>query len=303
MQQQAMMLPLILGGPPRSGTTLFSALLEGHPDINWFIDEGFFFEHLHGLGPDDVERFVRAACFDTESLIEGLRDRSIMPPTHGTTDFPALKIPWSDERFRQELARRKPANVRDLWNLLRDAYMAGFNYTPRRYISIKAADYGRSVFGALDHLQEARGVIIVREPVASINSLKAYRRKSNRKVLTWPTMVEAVLSMNKMLEYIDRYERSRLMVVRYEDFASDPAPTMHALCDWLGIGFEPVMVQPSMLGLPWSNNSSFTERPSGVDPLPERRTVLSQEEREYLLWALKPFLQHFGYERVAAWST
>jgi hypothetical protein len=70
---------------------------------------------------------------------------------------------------------------------------------------------------------------------------------------------------------------------------------MRALCDWLAIGFEPVMTQPSMMGVSWSNNSSFTERPSGVDPLPERHTVLSAVEREYLVWALKPFQQCFGY--------
>src|SRR5262245_12456256 len=148
MHSQQAMCPLILGGPPRSGTTLFSSLLDGHSDINWFIDEGFFFEHLHQLNPDNADRFVRAALFDPESLIEGLRDRAIMPPTHQTTDFPALKIPWSEESFRRELMGRKPTTVRDLWNLLRDAYMAGFGYTPRRYLSMKAADYGRSVFGA-----------------------------------------------------------------------------------------------------------------------------------------------------------
>ena len=222
-----------------------------------------------------------------------------MPPTQYTTDFPALTIAWSEERFRQVLAGRKPGTVRDLWDLLRDAYVAGFGYTPRRYVSMKAADYGRSVFAALDNLAEARGIIIVRDPIASINSLKAYRLKSNRKFLTWPTLVEVVTSMNAIVRYIDPYERSRLMVVRYEDFADNPEPSMRALCDWLGIGFEPVMTQPTMMGVPWSNNSSFTEKLSGVDPLPERRELLSDEEREYLLWALEPFRQRFGYECLA----
>ena len=295
MRGQQSMSPLILGGPPRSGTTLFSSLLDGHSEINWFIDEGFFFEHLHNLSPDDADRFVRAAFFDTESLIEGLRDRSIMPPTHQTTDFPSLNITWSDENFRRQLTQQKPVTVRDLWNLLRDAYMAGFGYTPRRYLSMKAADYGRSVFSALDHFEEAKGIIIVRDPIHSINSLKAYRRKSKRKVLTWPTLVEAVLAMNAMVQSVEKYNKSRLIVVRYEDFADNPEPTMRALCDWLAIGFEPVMTRPSMMGVPWSNNSSFTEKPSGVDPLPDRRSVLSAAEREYLAWALKPFQQCFGY--------
>src|SRR5262249_6100376 len=246
-----LMLPIILGGPPRSGTTLFSTLLEGHSDINWFIDEGFLFEHVHERTPDQVERFVRAASFTTESLIEGLRDRSIMPPTHQTTDFPLLKIAWSEERFRAALAGQKPASVRELWELLRDAYMAGFGYAPRRYVSMKAADYGRSVFGALDHLPEARGVLIVRDAIASINSLKAYRRKSNRRLLTWPTLVEEVAAMNAMVKYAERYDKSRLMIVRYEDFAGDPEPSMRRLCDWLGLQFESILTRPTMMGVAW----------------------------------------------------
>jgi hypothetical protein len=293
-----MMVPLILGGPPRSGTTLFSALLEGHPDINWFIDEGFLFEHVHDRTPAQIESFVHAASLSTESLIDGLRDRSIMPPTHQTTDFPALKIQWSEERFRAALSERKPASVRELWELLRDAYMAGFGYSPRRYVSMKAADYGRSVFGALDHIPEARGVLIVRDPIASINSLKAYRCKSNRRLLTWPTLAEAVAAMNAMAKYADRYDQSRLIIVRYEDFADDPEPSMRALCDWLGLKFEPVLTQPTMMGVAWTNNSSFTDSPSGVDALPGRRSVLSDEEHAYVKRALKPFQQRFGYERV-----
>jgi hypothetical protein len=292
------MIPLILGGPPRSGTTLFSALIEGHSDINWFIDEGFLFEHVHDRTPAQVESFVRAASFSTESLIEGLRDRSIMPLTHQTTDFPSLKIEWSEERFRAALAGQKPASVRELWEILRDAYIAGFGYAPRRYVSIKAADYGRSVFGALDHLPEARGILIVRDPIASINSLKAYRRKSNRRFLTWPTLVEAVAAMNAMVKYADRYDGSRLMIVRYEDFAEDPEPSMRALCEWLGLKFEPILTRPTMMGVPWTNNSSFTDKPSGIDPLPGRQSVLSDEEREYVDWALKPFQQGFGYDNA-----
>jgi hypothetical protein len=91
--------------------------------------------------------------------------------------------------------------------------------------------------------------------------------------------------------------------MRYEDFAHDPEPSMRSLCDWLEIGFEPAMTRPTMMGVPWSNNSSFTEGPAGIDSMPERRIVLSPEERGYLLSELKPFRERFGYQDAGCSST
>src|SRR5574338_1316125 len=94
-QEAGTSIPLILSGPPRSGTTLFSALLDGHSEINWFVDEGYFFEHLHVLGPENFGRFVAAAMLDVDGLIEGVRDRSLMPPTHVPRGaFPSLVYAW-----------------------------------------------------------------------------------------------------------------------------------------------------------------------------------------------------------------
>ena len=288
---------VMLGGPPRSGTTLFAALMDGHPAINWLPDEGYFFEHLHVLGPENFERFVRAGTMDLDGLVEGIRDRSLMPPTHlPPIDFPALRCAWSEERFRAVLAARAPATALDFWRLLRDAYLAALGYAPQRYLTMKAADYGRSVFGALDLMADARGIVVVREPVGAVNSLKAYRERRGVKLLAWPTLVQAVADMNRLAETVDRYGPDRLRVERYEDFAADPAAAMPAIADWLGIENHPALTAPSMLGHPWSNNSSFGVGESGVAPLPgARRTVLSEAERAYVLWATEPFRRRFGY--------
>jgi hypothetical protein len=290
------LLPLILSGPPRSGTTMFSALLDGHPEINWFLDEGFFFEHLHNHGSQFIQDFVKASGFGTEKLIEGIRDRSLMPPTYKPpSDFPSLKYPWSEDAFRRVLQKNSQRSARDLWVMLRDAYMAGLGYQPRRYVTMKAADYGRSVFGALDNFSEARGVIIVREPVAMLNSLKVYREKHSRNLLTWPTLCEAVVAMNKLAAAVDRYERSRLRVFRYEDVVKSAEPELRALCGWLGIEFDPVLLIPSMMGQPWTNNSSFAAGASGVSDIAERKMALSEAEREFISSSLDPFAQRFGY--------
>jgi hypothetical protein len=296
------MIPLVLAGPPRSGTTMLSALIDGHSEINWLPDEGFFFEHLHVLGAENFERFLGAAALGVDALIEGLRDRSLMPPTHRPlSDFPALRYEWSEPRFRQALTGPAPATVQALWAVLRDAYLAALGQTPRRYVSIKAADYGRSVFGALDHFADARGLVVVRHPIPMLNSLKAYRAKRNAKLITWPTLVEAVVAMNRLAEGVDRYPKQRLALLRYEDVAADPEGQMRALCDWLAVGFEAAMTTPTMMGQAWSNNSSFGAGESGTAPLPEQRAeMLSAKQREYILDATRPFRARFGYDEKGA---
>jgi hypothetical protein len=296
------MIPLVLAGPPRSGTTMLSALIDGHSEINWLPDEGFFFEHLYVLGAENYERFVGAASLGVDALIEGLRDRSLMPPTHRPlSDFPALRYDWSEERFRAALAGAVPKTVQALWVLLRDAYLAALGQAPRRYVSIKAADYGRSVFGALDNFPDARGIIVVRHPIPMLNSLKAYRSKRNAKLLTWPTLVDAVVAMDRLAGLVDRYPKERLYLLRYEDVAGSPEAHMRALCQWLAISFEPAMSTPTMMGQAWSNNSSFGAGESGTTPLPERRAeMLSAKERDYILDATRPFRARFGYEEKAA---
>lgn len=296
-RQGNLCVPLVLSGPPRSGTTLFSALLDGHSEINWFIDEAFFFEHLHTLGEENFELFVQASMLGPDLLIEGLRNRSLMPPTHRPVgDFPSLRYPWSEDRFRGVLAKGSAKTSRELWTLIRDAYLAGFGYTPRCYVSIKAADYGCSVFGALDYCPEARGGVIVREPVAALNNLKAYRLKRRAKLLTWPTLVRAIVDMNRLGSLVDRYNAMSLRIVRCEEFVVDPDAVMRGLCDWLGLRFEPALLVPSMMGQPWSNNSNFSTGESGVTSLPhERVAMLSDAERAYVLQALEPFRSRFGY--------
>ena len=276
---------------------MFSALLDGHPEINWFLDEGFFFEHLHNHGNQFIQTFVDASGLGVDNLVEGIRDRSLMPPTHKPpSDFPSLKYDWSEDAFRRVLQAKHPNTARDLWENLRDAYMAGFGYQPRRYVTMKAADYGRSVFGALDNLPEARGVIVVREPVAAFNSLKVYREKYSRYLLTWPTLCEAVVDMNKLAQALDRYDASRLRIFRYEDLVKSGESELRAFCDWLGIKFDAALLTPSMMGRPWTNNSSFAAGASGVSDISERRMALSEAEVQFIASSLRPFASRFGYK-------
>ena len=288
--------PLILSGPPRSGTTYFSALLDGHSQINWYLDEGFFFEHLNDLGDNGFQLFVDAAKADSEGFIAGIRDRLIFPPTHvPPIDFPDLKYHWSEDDFRKNLDLKAVMTVRDLWTALVRAYNAGFGYQDRRFVCMKAPDYGRSVAGALRHCDEARGIIIVRTPLATLNSLKRSREKRGEKILTWPTLARCIAEMNNIPALIRAAGKERIRVVRYEDFIEDAGATMASLCEWLGIPMESACTKATMMGVDWTNNSSF-DLPAGVSTAKAKRPeMFTPAMKQYIHDATRPFREAFGY--------
>jgi len=290
-------IPLIISGPPRSGTTFFSSLLDGHEHINWLPDEGFLFEHIHNLNAAGREIFLDAARLDLDTYIDGVRDRSLFPLTHKPfSDFPSLEYRWDETIFRRLLTLDRCQSLGQLWDITSKAYLAALGQpSAGKYTCMKAADYGRSVFGALGLIPEARGIIVVREPKAALNSLHQYRLNRQEKLLSWPTLVQAMTEMNALAENFSNVAlEGRLLLVRYEDLLADQRAVMENLCTWLGIPFADALMVPSMLGRPWTNNSSFGAGAASLDS--QRQDVLSPAKRALVDKHLTTFKKVFRYE-------
>ena len=115
---------LVISGPPRSGTTMFSAYVDGHSQINWLPDEGFIFEHFWNTGEKNIQTFIQAAKINKHNLINGIKDRFIMPPVHEPlSDFPSLKFNWSEKVFEDNLDLENIHSCEDLWSNLKNSYL------------------------------------------------------------------------------------------------------------------------------------------------------------------------------------
>lgn len=292
-------IPLIISGPPRSGTTFFSSLLDGHEQINWLPDEGFFFEHIHNLGVDGRTLFLDTAKLDVDTYIDGIRDRSLFPLTNKPfSDFPTLEYRWDEAEFRKLLSLDQCQSLDELWQVTSNAYLAALGQSRTgKFTCIKAADYGRSVFGALGLIPDAKGIIVVREPQAALNSLHQYRLNRNEKLLSWPTLVYAMSEMIQLAEAFTRVVADqRILLVRYEDLLSDQRGVMEHMCKWLGIPFSEALMVPSMLGQLWTNNSSFGAGSDKAGLEMQRQDVLSPTKRALIEKHLASFRKAFHYE-------
>ena len=299
-------IPLVISGAPRSGTSLLYNLLDGHSQIAWLVDEGFLFEYLYDLGPRDAEIFVDAMPSDPARLVDGLRGSQVIPPLHkpyrqskerGSVSEIEIPAPWKECAFQAALARPAGEGVAGVWRRLVLACLAGMGEPPKQFACLKSPDYGKTARAATDLLPEARGIVIVRDPLYAIDSLKRSRELRGEKLLFWPQLALNIHAFRQMVERVDGAAEGRIIWLRYETLIAEPERTMRELADWIGIAFEDCLLEPTMRGHYWPGISSF--RPTdGIETAPSERPLqaLTSEEQALIRVHLGEFRERFGYD-------
>ncbi len=298
--------PLIISGAPRSGTSLLYNLFDGHPDVSWLLNEAFLFEYLFDLGPG-ADILLDAVPPDLDTLISGLRDKQVMPPLHepyrqskalGSMSEIELDANWDEAAFRRALEADRGTSVGDLWRYFVSALLAGTGETARRFACLKSPDFGKSTIAALDLIPEARGLIILRDPLHSLDSLKRSREMRGQKLLSWPALAAAIRHFQELHERLAAADKKRLMWLRYEDLVADPAHHMRAIADWLEIAWDDCLLAPTMRGAHWPGISSFAAT-DGIETSPAARPLQSLDAHEQAVARkhLAAFRAEFGYDQ------
>lgn len=298
--------PLIISGAPRSGTSLLYNLFDGHTDVAWLVDEGFFFEYLEDVGVDATQVFLDALPEDVDTLVEGLRDKQVIPPLHesyrqtvkrGSVSEVEIDAPWDEGVFRERLGCPREQGVDGLWRWLVAACLAGMGQTPRKFACMKSPDYGKSATGALSNIDSARAIVIFRDPLYAIDSLKRSRELRGEKRLTWPLIAQNISAFQKMHERVRNASPNRLRTVRYESLVTDPKQIMSEIANWLGIGFEPCLLEPTMRGQRWPGISSFKPT-DGIEKGPVDRPIqaLTESEQDLIRRHLSDIRTAFEYD-------
>lgn len=94
----------------------------------------------------------------------------------------------------------------------------------------------------------------------------------------------------------------RTMILRYEDLVLSQEDSFRKICDFTGIPFlEDLLDQSKYLdgeGKPWSQNSSFHPRSSGInaETMQRWKTVLSFDERKLIELICRDGMNAFSYE-------
>lgn len=204
---------VFLIGAPRSGSTLLARMLGSHPEI-FAPAEPHLMPPLAHLG---FHERVDRAPYDPVITQEGLRSFVALLPG-GESDWLAALRRATDHLYERALA----ASGRRVFLDKTPAYALVLDFLARLY-------------------PDAHYVVLTRHPLA-----------------VWSSYVEsffdgdaaAAHARNPVLERyvpaIARFLRERpvpLVHVRYEELVKEPEVALRAICDHVGVGFEPGMIE------------------------------------------------------------
>lgn len=251
-------MPVFVVGASRSGTNFVRALLNAHSRI-WVSAETHYFDDLRPR----LREGDREAC---EQYFLSLAHRAYGrggDPAHAKIDPAELRRRASelggagDAYFEAFCELRARLHGKELWG----------EKTPRHAFRIAEI---------LEAFPSAKIVCLVRDPRAVVASyrdwhtggirpgldegnaagLAAERERSRRSYhpvlagLLWRGVIRAEH------DALRRYGSERVRLQRFEDLASRPEPAVRELCAWLGIDFEPAMLEIPVVNSSYSGGGS-----------------------------------------------
>jgi hypothetical protein len=275
--------PLVLvGGLPRSGTTLMQKLLGSHSQVAVPPTELGFFDRMFGAGFDP--RRPMSGHVELEQRLRALHARKLHE--------------WHlDEEALVAASRDIEPTYRALFVLVLDTYRQSVG---KIWMGDKTTTYERRLDLLDEWFDDYRFVHMIRNPIDAFASVKCYPDRE------WDVA---------LLPWIDEWNRSvshalhrghampgRYRYFRYEDLANDPAAEMSRACELLSLEFEPAMLRMEPYG--GEDNSSFGQsaarreyveavrRADDVD----RRGRLSREELHAIVSLCGPLAYLVGYK-------
>lgn len=294
---------MFVAGPSRSGTALVRSVLNRHPGVH-IANETHYFDDLRRvvsdgpLGPDDRTTAIRYF-------------RALTHRPYGHFGDPELG--WLDGA---ELAARA-----DSHGGRADDYLQAYCEISAAREGNGAAVWGektpRHIFRVDDIVSsfpDARIVAMVRDPRAVVASYKKWRNQgglpgsddadhdaklaaeAERTRQSYHPLLLALLwrgQANAATAAHRRHGSERVRVQRYEDLVEDPTESTKALTEWLGLDFE-----PSMLDVPMHNSSFSTfQEGRGVssEAVDRWREVLSDAEVALIQRSCAGLMAEHGY--------
>lgn len=308
--------PIFICGAHRSGTTLVRDLLDAHPALAVLPSEGTWFtasrrilrrhppaRRLELLGCEWLRRLANP-IHQAPYWVLGHSSREYSPYVH----FARCLMAW------WPIARRHIGATASSWPLTAVA-LAYAHCTGRlsdlaciRHWAEKSPTNER--FLTRLHAQYPRGRVIhvIRHPLAVVASRAQEARNTGGDA--WP-LRRVIRDLERSYRIAAGRARAaedpRYLLVRYEDLLAAPRLAIERLAGFLGIDVLPILLEPTVAGLPVASNSSFHADaiPGRIEPGPAQPRIeaLSRPARERIAAMLGDTAAQLGYEvtPVPAW--
>lgn len=303
-------------GASRSGTTMMSRILNQHPNIGIAKRETHYFDDLRlklsSKPPATLTTKERHRCEDYFLRLGHWRydlqgDPEKSQFSRDELRASAAKIGTDADAYFEAFCRLNARHTSKQWG---DKQIWG-EKTPRHIFRVPEI---------LERFPNARVICMVRDPRAVVTSYRDWK-KQNKKLdsehdpesklkrersersndrarksynilllsMLWCSAINAALAAQK------QFGAQRVRILRYEDLVSDPETQLRNITAWLGLDYD-----PGMLEIPL-HNSSFSDgkrsRGLSTEPVNRWRQKLSNTEIGIVQTCCGRMLTDTGYKR------
>ncbi len=299
---------IFIGGVPRSGTTLMRMVLLKHSrvaiaDENHFLghpwpwlDRSWSPERVGSLDTDDDVRHLVDRIYS-----DGFQRGTWFRGQSGLWRWTARKIPRDDLERRLLAGERSPRGV---FRVLMEAYA---DSRRRAVIGEKTPAHFRHVDTLLDWFPDARVIHMIRDPRAVYVS-EVKRRTAIPDTLPYRLLARVPPAMRALIlvqvartwaEAVNHHRRNarrypdRYRLVRFEDLVREPEQVVADLCRFLGVAFEPVMLQQKVV----SKGDRIGEVGFDAGAADRWQQAITPRDRRWLERLLGGRIDELGYPR------
>lgn len=264
--------PIFIIGVLRSGTTLLRVVLDSHSKISAPSETPWI---LGGYGDNSVRQLSQFLVNDKWGPVQNLPFVDEQVILNATRAFLShIFAPLMNNQNKELLALKTPQDIKYLEFLLSLFPDSKYVHIFRdgRDSACSLVENKSKVFGAIDDYGE-------------LNHFNAFKR--------W---YDWELKIRNLLDDKD----PRKIRIRYEDLVTDPEPLLKSVCEFIGVDFEPDIVNYSKFdhSLPkWEAGSHDLKHKKKIDDtsIGRWKDHFSREESDHINKQYGKFLRSLGY--------
>ena len=275
--------PVFITGVYRSGTTLFSRILDVHPRFAVTYDSLHYMRFCYG------EFRPLSDPANRRALIEDITERCQSRWMRRLDPAPVLA----------ELdAMEKPGDA-EIYDCVMRHYLSG---------SERKAEWGEKTLMAwaripdfLKMFPKGKTVVVLRDPRDACASQKKITYEPGLRYLD--TALAALHAMQAAFDFEHSLPPASYATVKYEDLVDDPESVLRGLCTRLEIEFDPAMLDARNFrdysGGPWLANTSYEDDAPvaiGSKSVGRYKEALDPVDVQFLEMICRPMLAYWKYD-------
>lgn len=279
MNEQLKNRPVILMGYPKSGTTLLTSLLDGHPQLLVFPEELKSFSYSEKYIYSDSKlsplEWAKKLTYDSHIQFEDQLSGKIKGDVRNYSDLD-LNLYKKKLSERLSLARTEKEVLLAVIESFYDIDHSDKS-DKRAWVQKTARTY---LYFPLLHEWFGDNLVCLHMKRDPYDNCASWRKMSS-------LPIENIIRDWKISNSVADMARKKIKnyhFIQYEDLVLNPEKVMHQVCDWIGISFDKSLLQPTLNGKTWGGNSAHSRSFVSVSAssVGVYKKLLTKEEIQYI---------------------